>query len=64
MRWLAFGFQISLFLTIILVQYLYSRRAHKTREHVFHCCCGTCASSFTTVRRCSAQRHRTGNRVT
>lgn len=35
---------ISLFLIIIFVQYLYSRRAHKTREHVFHCCCGTCAS--------------------
>lgn len=35
---------ISLFLIIIFVQYLYSRRAHKTREHVFHCCCGMCAS--------------------
>lgn len=47
MRWLVFGCEYDfccLFLFIVFVLYLYSRRAHKTREHVFHCCRGMCAA--------------------
>lgn len=45
MRWLVFGSKYDLFVFIIFfVLYLYSGRAHKTREHVFHRCRGMCAA--------------------
>lgn len=50
MRWLVFGCKYDLVVfTIHLfggggILYLYSRRAHKTRRHVFHCCRGMCAA--------------------
>lgn len=47
MRWLVFGCKYDFVVFTIhhfFVLYLYSRRAHKTRKHVFHCCRGMCAA--------------------
>ena len=45
--WLQIWF-CRLFLFIVFVLYLYNRRAHKTREQMFHCCCGLCAAILQT----------------
>lgn len=48
MRWSVFGcrnnFVVCFYSWFFFVLYLYSRRAHKTHEHVFHCCRGMCAA--------------------
>lgn len=45
-----------LFLSIFVL-YLYSRRAHKTRKHVFHCCRGMCAAIIREHMQCHTQTH-------
>lgn len=67
MRWLVFGckydfvvFTIHLFFFLVL--YLYSRRAHKTRRHVFHCCRGMCAAIQETHSHPRRRKRRTPHR--
>lgn len=45
-----------------LVLYLYSRRAHKTRRHVFHCCRGMCAAIQETHSHPRRRKRRTPHR--